>query len=145
MAALIEWLQANETMLWWLGGFSGLVFVTTLIMVPFLIARIPADYFEHSRRVNALIPRHSAWGIVILIFKNILGILLLLAGIAMLALPGQGMITVFVALTLLNFPGKYRLERWVVSRKPILRTVNWFRRRHGCATFDPGTWENWQA
>lgn len=146
MTVLVEWLQANETALWWLGGFSVLVFVVTLIAVPLLVVRIPADYFEYpGRRRHTVIPRHSVWGILILVFKNILGLLLLLAGVAMLALPGQGIITILVALTLLNFPGKYRLERWMISRGPVLRAVNWFRQRHGCATFDPDQWEGWSG
>jgi hypothetical protein len=77
-----------------------------------------------------------AAGTSLLILKNLLGIVLLLAGIAMLVLPGQGLITMFVSLTLLNFPGKYRLERWVISQGVVFRSINWIRQRRGYRPMD---------
>jgi hypothetical protein len=38
---------------------------------------------------------------------------------------------------LLNFPGKYRLERWIAARRPVLRSINWLRRRAGRAPLVP--------
>jgi hypothetical protein len=32
---------------------------------------------------------------------------------------------------LMNFPGKYRFERWLISRGPLLKIVNRFRQKHG--------------
>ena len=32
---------------------------------------------------------------------------------------------------LLDFPGKYRLQRWVVTRKGVMGTVNWIRCQQG--------------
>ena len=52
-------------------------------------------------------------------------------GIAMLVLPGQGLLTIVVGIVLLNFPGKYRLERWLATRSPVWRSLNWLRRRAG--------------
>jgi len=49
----------------------------------------------------------------------------------MLVLPGQGLLTIFVGLMLLDFPGKYQVERRAVSYKPILRSINWLRQRVG--------------
>ncbi len=66
--------------------------------------------------------------------KNALGYLFVLMGIAMLVLPGQGILTIMIGVTLLDFPGKYRLERWLVSRRPVLRSINWLRR---CAGREP--------
>jgi len=54
-----------------------------------------------------------------------------LAGIAMLVLPGQGILAILGGIELMDFPGKYRLERWIVSRPAVLRSVNWLRRRMG--------------
>ncbi len=55
--------------------------------------------------------------------------MLVLAGIAMLVLPGQGVLTIVVGLVLMNFPGKYRLERWMATRRPIWKSLNWLRRK----------------
>jgi hypothetical protein len=61
--------------------------------------------------------------------KNLLGALLMLAGIAMLVLPGQGLLTMFVGFLLIDFPGKYRFEKWLMARSYLIRPINWLRRR----------------
>ncbi|MEQ6885452.1 PGPGW domain-containing protein [Salicola sp. Rm-C-2C1-2] len=129
---LAAWLQAHDWALWSLGGMSLLMFVVTLIAVPIIVARIPADYFARPERDTRLIlQRHPAMGLLVLILKNLLGLVLLVAGVAMLVLPGQGLLTIVIALTLLNFPGKFQLERWIVSRPPVFGAINWIRRRRG--------------
>ena len=50
-------------------------------------------------------------------------------GLAMLVLPGQGVITILVGITLLNFPGKRRLELRIVRQRPVLLAINWIRAR----------------
>jgi hypothetical protein len=42
--------------------------------------------------------------------KNVLGAVLILAGVTMLFFPGQGIITILVGITLLNFPGEMALD-----------------------------------
>ena len=135
---IIEWFQGHEMALWWLGGVSIATFVGTLLAVPIVVVRIPSDYFSRPERSIRLVLRHGVLpGILILVLKNALGVVLLLAGIAMLVLPGQGLITIFVSLTLLNFPGKYRLERWVISRPAVLGSINWVRQRRGHPPLEP--------
>ena len=63
--------------------------------------------------------------------RNVLGYLCIIAGVAMLALPGPGLLTLLIGFLLVDFPGKYRVEKWVVSRRRVLRAINWFRRRRG--------------
>jgi hypothetical protein len=53
------------------------------------------------------------------------------AGIAMLVLPGQGLLTILIGFLMLDFPGKYRVEKWLVSRRRLLGAINWLRRRAG--------------
>jgi hypothetical protein len=77
--------------------------------------------------------RHPVIRFLILIIKNIFGMVLLLAGISMLVLPGQGILTIMMGLVLLNFPGKRRFERWLIRKQSILRALNWLRRRAGHA------------
>ena len=48
-------------------------------------------------------------------------------------LPGQGIFTILIGVMLLNFPGKYQLEQWIVARRPVLHSINWLRRRAGRA------------
>jgi len=65
------------------------------------------------------------------VVKNVVGWLLVGAGVAMLVLPGQGILTLLVGLTLVNFPGKRDLELWLVRRVPVRRALDWIRRRAG--------------
>jgi hypothetical protein len=59
--------------------------------------------------------------------KNLLGILIVLAGVAMLLLPGQGILTILIGLMLLDLPGKRRLERRLVQQPSVWRAINWMR------------------
>lgn len=131
-AELVGWIQNNNTTLVILGVISLLTFVGTLILVPVLVVRLPADYFAHSgRHRRSWLPLSPLLRIVLFIGKNLLGVLLLIAGIFMLVLPGQGILTILIGLTLLDFPGKFSFERWLVTRKPVLDSVNWLRGRAG--------------
>ncbi len=63
--------------------------------------------------------------------KNLLGYLLIVAGIAMLVLPGQGVLTILLGVILVDLPGKYRFERWIVARPLVLKSINRLRQRAG--------------
>jgi len=129
---MIEWIQSHEVIVWWLLVSSGTTFVVSLILVPMLVVRIPSDYFTHEKRHTKRPEKYPpVIRIIVLIIKNLIGLVLVLAGILMLVLPGQGLFTVVVGIMMMNFPGKYRLERWIVERGPVLRSINWLRRRAG--------------
>lgn len=125
---MLDWLRGHETTLWWLGILSVVSFVGTLMALPMVVARIPADYFRREHRPAR--PRQARPGAVHLLrllLKNGLGLVFVLAGIAMLVLPGQGLLTMLIGLLLMNFPGKRALERRLVLQPPILRALNWMR------------------
>ena len=127
-----EWISDNKVLLGWLATLSVLTFVGTLIVIPMLVVRIPEDYFIQRRRHRLLWwERHPVLRLVIVIIKNAAGWLFVAAGIAMLLLPGQGIITIVVGLMLSDFPGKFRLERWLASRRILIRSMNWTRARAG--------------
>ncbi|MEX0732788.1 MAG: PGPGW domain-containing protein [Aquisalimonadaceae bacterium] len=129
---MIDGIAEYQTLFWWLASLSVVVFFATLIIVPMMVVRIPADYFARSRRRTALwANRHPVVRGLLWIVRNTLGLILLLVGLAMLVLPGQGIITILVAIMLLDFPAKFRLERWIVERPPVLLSINWLRRRAG--------------
>ncbi len=118
----------------WLFGVSLLLFVATLGAMPVVIARMRADYFVRPEAPDAG-GRYPVLRWALLALKNLLGLVLLPAGLAMLILPGQGIITVLVALTLLNFPGKRRLELQIVRRRPVRAAADWIRARAGRPPF----------
>lgn len=132
MDSILEWTRQHETLFFALGVVSIVTFVGGLLVVPVLIVRIPEDYFvrppgDSSRFAH----RHPAIAITAKIVKNVIGVLLALAGIAMLVLPGQGLLTLLVGLLLIDGPGKRRVELWILKRRPIHATIDWIRRRRG--------------
>ncbi len=58
-----------------------------------------------------------------------MGLVLVLAGLAMLVLPGQGLLTLVIGLGLLNFPGKSSLIRRLLGQNKVLGTINRLRAR----------------
>lgn len=63
--------------------------------------------------------------------KNLAGLVLLLVGLIMLITPGQGLLTCLMGVLLLDFPGKRRLELWLVQRRAVARSIAWLRQRAG--------------
>ncbi|KKM07371.1 hypothetical protein LCGC14_1734610 [marine sediment metagenome] len=127
-----ELIQTNETVFWWLTVTSIIAFFATLIIVPWFVIRIPSDYFSNSnieRRKTPWSNQHPLVRRILLAGRNVFGYVFIVVGTAMLVLPGPGILTIVVGIILLNFPGKYRLERWMVERRPVLRSINWLRQR----------------
>lgn len=113
-----------------LGLFSVVCFFVTLAIIPWLVVKIPHDYFVENRR-TAPVSGKLPFGIriVVLVLKNCLGLVIIALGIIMLVIPGQGVLTMVIGLILIDFPGKYHLERSLMQRKRVLQTVNWLRAR----------------
>ena len=117
-----------------LGLFSIVTFVGSLIAVPWLIGRMQPDYFVAHRYKEADF-RHRHPALAIWLARNSIGFCLLLAGIAMLVLPGQGLLTILIAICMMDVPGKRRLLDRLVSNSHIQATLNWIRRKQGKAEF----------
>lgn len=126
------WIRLHEAALFWLGLLSLAVFLGTVITVPLLVVRIPTDYFvRRKRRPGPWKAQHPLMRLVVLAGKNLLGLLLVVTGIVLLFLPGQGIVTALIGIMLMDFPGKFALERWIIGRKAVLGTINWLRVRAG--------------
>ncbi|MCC6659574.1 MAG: hypothetical protein IT437_01680 [Phycisphaerales bacterium] len=116
----------------WLGGWSLLwigaawvvVILGACIVVTVLLVRLPSDYFDGDRP-----PRGRHWGRRAA--KNAAGVIVLLIGLALLVLPGPGLLGVLAGVLLLDFPGKRAVERWLLRRRHVLAAANWLRRRAG--------------
>jgi hypothetical protein len=133
--------QYLELLLLSAGGLSLLGLVGAVVGVPWVVARLPADYFNQSQRAVWREWGGEPWFALLLGgIKNLVGALLALLGVVMLVTPGQGLLTLLVGLLLMNFPGKYRLERWLVGRRGVLTALNWLRRRGGHPPFEPPTY-----
>ena len=133
----MEFLSNWQQPLLWASGLSLLALIATIFGVPWVVTRLPKDYFVRSERV---VWRASfdapLLSLITSMLKNLLGLLLVVLGLIMLVTPGQGIVTLLIGLLLMNFPGKYHLERWLVLRPGVLKGLNWLRRRQGQLPFD---------
>ena len=129
---MIDWIRENEVLLWSLGTFSVVSVALALFLTPWAISLMSPDYFMpgrgHSRSFGA---RHPMIRMIALVLKNLAGGVLVVVGVVLLALPGQGLLTILAGLLLMSFPGKRALELWLIRLPMVLRAVNWIRKRGG--------------
>jgi Na+/proline symporter len=128
---VIDWIQGlYQSLLPWLTVITvaGIVMaVASTLAIPWLLLRMPAEYFVTRKRPK---PDRSLLGWLVWLSRNALAVVLLVAGFLMLFLPGQGMLTMLVAIGISTFPGKYRLERAIMRQPGVFKAANWIRRRY---------------
>lgn len=114
------------------GLFSLVSFVGSLIAIPLIVLRLPEDYFLRRKKFSY---KGGAYVQILHVFfivlKNGLGLLFFLAGIVMLFLPGQGLITMVIGLSLLDFPGKHALQDALLAKVSVQNSLNWIRKTKG--------------
>ena len=134
------WPQVSAEALFWLGVVSVLSIFGSISGVAWFIARMPADYFSHEKRKP--IRELYRWPLLrylVVALKNLVGAVLIVFGLLLIFTPGQGVLTILVGVMLLNFPGKYRLERWFINRQGVLNGLNWARAKLGKGPVDGPT------
>lgn len=130
ITTISSWIEFAETHAAVLLGFSLATLIMTFIMLPIMIMRLPADYFIAGHRPRPL-SRHLILHLALIALKNLIGLAFVILGILLLFLPGQGLLTLIIGLTIMNYPGKFTLERWLVLRPHVLPALNWLRQRYG--------------
>src|SRR5262245_8002468 len=107
ISASWEWIKSHPAVSAWLTAASLLMFLATPLVVAAIVIRLPSDYFAADRTNIAVAwARHSWLRPILLVTKNLVGVLLVATGFIMLFTPGQGLLTIAVGLVLVNFPGK---------------------------------------
>ena len=101
-----------------------------LLVLPWVVVRLPDDYFARPRRDLPFFERNLAWQLVAG-GRTLVGLGLVGVGIALLVLPGQGLLMILVGLLVAEFPGKYAAERQLARRPAIRRSIDAIRRRAG--------------
>lgn len=120
----MDWLKANEEIFAALGLLSVALFLISLIVFPLIIIFLPHDYFV---RQEAGFVSLNPLRMVLRLLKTAFGVFLIIAGILMLFLPGQGLLSILLGISLINFPGKRRLEMRLLAFKRIRASVAWIR------------------
>ena len=112
----------------WLGTISFLIFVFSIFSIKWLVALIPSDYFVNKTPSKFKSKYPITW-LLSVIIKNLLGYTLIIGGLLMLVLPGQGLFTIMIGLMLSNYPGKYFIEKRFIAIPSVLKTINWLRQK----------------
>ena len=104
-------------------------FIGSLIAIPLILVRLPADYFDTRTPRHWMKDHHPMLRLLGLILKNVIGVVFLIAGFAMLFLPGQGLLTMLIGISLMDFPKKRQLEAKMVGQPTLLSVINGMRRQ----------------
>ncbi len=117
-------------------GLAVAMAAASLFVVGAVLSRLPADYFVNpdARRP---IDRHPVLKVLAIVARNAIGYFLIALGIALSlpGVPGQGILTILMGVMCIDFPGKHRWERWLVTRRVVLAAVNRLRARAGQPPF----------
>lgn len=115
-----------------LTAVSVLAFVGGLVAMRFAVIYMPASYFVRDGHANGWwFDQHPAVRWTLVILKNLLGAIFLVLGAVMLVIPGPGVMMLLLGLSLVNLPGKRRLELWLVSFPKVHQKIDALRRKHG--------------
>ena len=103
----------------------------SVLAVGIVLTRIPADYFVY--RAERGERRHPFLAFVLLLVRNAFGYFLIALGaiLSLPGVPGQGLLTILIGVMLVDFPGKYRFERWLITRRVVFASANKLRARLG--------------
>lgn len=129
---IISWSSMNSDLLFLLGSLSIFILIISVLMMVLIISFLPEDYFKSENRnliSSVQNSRYPLLKLLVLITKNFFGVLLLLSGILMLVLPGQGILTIITGLVFMDYPGKYKFERKLLRQKGVINSINWIRSR----------------
>lgn len=126
--SLLEMFEAYRSLIIWFGSISLFIFLFSLLTIKWLVALIPEDYFI-NRKASKMRSSNPVLWYIVLIIKNVVGYSLVLGGIMMLVLPGQGVFTIIIGLMLSNYPRKYSIERKFIAIPSILKSINWLRQK----------------
>jgi hypothetical protein len=109
-------------------GISVATLVISIGIAGWLLVRIPPDYFKGKERKSS--KKRPLW---MKILKNIGGVLLIGVGLVLSlpGVPGQGLLMVLAGLMVVDIPGKFKVERKILSLRPIRSTANRLRAWRG--------------
>src|SRR5690349_10212569 len=121
---------STDTLIW-LTALSFVFFIGTLIAIPFILVRLPADYFDVRVPRLWMQDHHPVLRVIGQIVKNVFGAVFLFAGFLMLFLPGQGVLTMIIGISMLDFPGKRKIEAKLIGQPTVLSVINSLRKNRG--------------
>jgi hypothetical protein len=101
---------------------SVVMFVGSLVAVPVFLVKMPDDYFVRPHPPRSLLRRATT---------TVVGLALVALGIAMLVLPGQGILTILVGLGILELPFKDRVVARLLKNPKVNAAIDKLRHKAG--------------
>ena len=110
--------------------FTVITIVASYGLIVIGMIKIPADYFSSTyvREINKDTHFSLRWAAFII--KNIIGFILIIAGVVMIFTPGPGVPTILLGLIMMDIPGKRPLEAKLIQRPMVLSAVNDLRAKY---------------
>ncbi len=130
LIATVEQYISTETLVT-LTALSIVFFVGSLIAIPFILVRLPTDFFDTRVPRQWMENHHPVLRLLGHLAKNVVGAIFVFAGFLMLFLPGQGILTMLIGITMLDFPGKRKLEAKMIGQPAVLNAINGMREKFG--------------
>ena len=128
-----NFIEPYQDYFYWMAIVSAILFVVGVIATPLLLGLIDEDYFIQQKNYKFQI--NGFWHGVRIIARTLIGLILLIAGFIMLFTPGQGLLSIVIGLSMMEFPGKHRLEWKLIQHEPTYKALNWLRNKAGKAPF----------
>jgi hypothetical protein len=123
MIHALESLLSHPAVAVGLAVFSVVAVLASLLLVPRYLATLPRDFLtDHAPAAHP--------SLLLRVLRNLFGVVLVVLGVLMLVLPGQGLLTLLVGLLLVDVPGKHALMQRLLARPKVLGAVNKLRARH---------------
>ncbi|MDP3281645.1 MAG: PGPGW domain-containing protein [Nitrosomonas sp.] len=122
-----QWVPIN--ILVGLTAASVIGFIGSLIAIPWILIRLPSDYFDMRVPRYWMKDHHPVLRTIGRIVKNIAGSIFLIAGFFMLFLPGQGLLTMLIGISFMDFPNKRKLEARIVGQPVFFKAINAMRQK----------------
>ncbi|MBL9094087.1 MAG: hypothetical protein JNL96_22910 [Planctomycetaceae bacterium] len=125
---LTDWVPDWSPWTWCAIGIVG--FFGSLAACAVILLFVPRNYFVEHSKPKTVWPT-SVGGWIWRIARNLAGLVVLTAGIVMIFTPGQGVISILLGLALMDFPGKHRIVRKLLSSGKVLGVANRWRAKFG--------------
>ena len=129
-----DWISDNYRVIQWIGLVSVLLFFLSLFILRCVIVRLPDDYFVIDSPASN---KHSGnlIDLALRVAKNLFGFLLIICGIILLFIPGQGLVTIVLGAWIIDLPWIIKIKRKFVYSRLVKRALNWIRSKNGVSLF----------
>lgn len=112
-------------------GTIGIIvgFALSYAVVMVILVKMPANYFHSDYEHHFLPDSHPILRTIAIGLKNIVGVIVIAAGIILSfpGVPGPGLLTIFIGLMITDIPGKRKLEAKLIQRPAVLSAINKLR------------------